>query len=175
MRHACSTTHGARIVCAQGADKVKGSGPSVQPPPAVCTKSGMNLSIAGAALIVTDLMQKSNGNKCGQPALSDVCNGLVKMEGSGVFPAALELAVLYAWASTEDNGAVEPSLLGYTGNDIEARKGSGCSSNKRAKFLGVCSHVADALRSRCAWIVGIDRESGGLPAAGRNHGVPRHN
>jgi len=108
-------------------------------------QEGMNISLTSAAQLVS--------LKCGQPALSDVCNGLAAKENSAVFIPILTLAVMYMVLVKIGNNPVDPSQLGYAGDDgLGERKGNGQVEGQRAKWGGICPEINDAIASRLKFI-----------------------
>ena len=96
----------------------------------------------------------------GQPALSDVINGVKSKAGSTAVRSALVLALKYAFVLSANEGAqVEPVQVGFEGEFLGERKGSGGGS-RRSKWVGLCPLLGASVEARLAH---VGRIGGDIP------------
>ena len=91
----------------------------------MATGTGMNVSYTSIAMMVP-----VPGGRCGQPAVSDVLNGLVGRERSSVFLPIVELALRYSYLRLLGFDPIAPSMLGFADDNglIAHRKVNGHTS-----------------------------------------------
>jgi hypothetical protein len=119
----------------------------------MCTKTGMNLNQELVA-------QLTKSPAIGQPALSDVINGVKSKAGSTAVRSALVLALKYAFVLSANEGAqVEPVQVGFEGEFLGERKGSGGGS-RRSKWEGLCPLLGASVEARLAH---VGRIGGDIP------------
>ena len=110
----------------------------------MCKKVGMNLNQEQAA----ELTAKP---KVGQPAMSQVMNGVKKMDGTPAAKSVLVLALKYAFVrgACGAKATVTPEQLGYGGDgDLGQRRGAAAEGTKTPDWEGIVPMLTFGVKLR---------------------------
>ena len=85
------------------------------------------------------------GQKVGQPAMADVCNGMERKKKSAAIVPALTLAIKYSWLKQRyPNQRLSPVQFGCD-DELKQRRASAPTSvvSRRPKWIGICPALAE--------------------------------